>query len=131
MHTLPRLSANSDQPRDPDRIGTVRRYGHSIAISLIHESDDGRIFQLATLPGSGDAVLGEVVCCQGEASALWEEPAAEICLDEGTMFERGLVRTVLAIDAAREGTPIDCDEHGLRLDAARRFFLPTVQEARA
>jgi hypothetical protein len=128
--STPFRSKDIDEPRDPDRIGTVRRNGFSIAISLTHESDDGRIFQLATLPGSGEAVLGEVVCCQGNASALWDEPAAEIRLDEGTLFEAGLIRTVLAIDAAREGTPIDCDEHGLRLDAASRFFLPTVQEVR-
>ncbi|MFG3338742.1 hypothetical protein [Glycomyces sp. NPDC048151] len=131
MSTLPRRSGNTDQPRDPDRLGTVRRYGHSIAISLIHEEDIGRIYRLATLPGSGGTVLGEVVCCDKQASPLWEDPAADIRLEKGSMFEKGLIRTMLAIDAARDGTPIDCDEHGLRLDIAGRFFLPTVQEASA
>jgi hypothetical protein len=129
MNMLPRRRGTTDQPSDPDRIGTIRRYGYSIAINLIHEEASGRLYRLATLPSSGGAVLGEVVCCDTQASPLWEEAAADIRLEKGSMFESGLVRTLLAIDAARDGTPIDREEHGLRLYAQSRFPLPTVQEA--
>jgi hypothetical protein len=129
MSAPPRPSGITNTTAHSDRIGTIRRFNYSIAINLVHESDDGRIFRLATLPGSGGAVLGEVVCRVGQASPLWERTAAEMGVVEGSMFASGLIRTVLAVDAAREGTPVNLDEHGLRLDARSRFSLPTVQEA--
>lgn len=130
MNTRARTSG-SNVSADPDRVGTVRRFGYSIAISLVYEQDDGRVLRLAALPGSGGAVLGEIVCRGGQASPLWDEAAADIGVVDGSMFAAGLVRTVLAIDAARDGTPIDCVEHGLRLDPRCRFFLPTTAEADA
>lgn len=75
--------------------------------------------------------MGEIVCQDGQASSLWEEEAGRIGADEGSMVANGLIRTVLAIDAARDGNPIDLEEHGLRLNPHGRFFVPTVQEAGA
>lgn len=133
MSAFTRGSGTTDRTPDPDRIGTIRRYTYSIAISLVHEDEDGggRIFSLATLPGSGDAVLGEIVCQDGQASPLWEEEAERIGVLDGSMFALGLIRAVLALDAARDGTEIDLEAHGLRLNRVCRFFVPTVQETDA
>jgi len=132
MSHLPRRSGTTDTTTGTDQIGTIRRFDHSIAIILVHESDGGRVFRLATLPNAGGLLLAEIVCHRGQASPLWEvEDAASIGLLSGSLFAKGLIRTVQAIDAARDGTPIDCEDHGLRRNPRTRFFLPTMQEADA
>lgn len=125
--TEPPETAHSTVP-----LGTIRRFGHSMRITLKPSLPiSSHAFALALIQhGEQDRPVGTVrVTPTGDTVTDWDRgEATEISLLPGSMFERGLLDTCRALSEAIRNQTALGPRHGLRPGPACPGYLAALYE---
>ncbi|WP_026930203.1 hypothetical protein [Glycomyces tenuis] len=111
------------------RLGTLRRFGHTLAIDC-EPDDDGAIhFDLAAIAPDQDGEPLGTVTLTSERRLVdgWNAAAVHIGIVEGSQFRTGVHKTLQALTAAlTDSVPLD-PGHGIRPHRNWEYRIPVAE----
>lgn len=110
------------------RLGTLRRFGYTLAIDYEPDDDGAHHFDLSAIGScQDDEPLGTVTLTGGgRLLPGWNITAADIGLVDGSLFQTGIHKILRALAAAIDGALLPT-EHGFRPHRDWEYRLPIVE----